>query len=416
MKHHYQTLLLLCAAAALVLTGCDQSSQKAEPENANRYIITQNNSSSGDAASGSFSGENVVSVPDTVDYYMQGYTTQKDYTWTVNDSEPPVEAGANQTHVWESRGGEFITVVYGPGDAVTGEGGEVADTVSIRVNASGDNINAETIEVTTALTNNIPGQLGRFGAFSTLTDLAVSSEIADILSQEQPSYTLFAPSNSAFAAGDPPAGALGAVPTQAVDDDEDVTSSVRADLLKYHAVQNDSITAGDLPATVPTLLGDTEVEITADMVAQANIPATNGVIHKLNTPLLPPTASVDFTDRTVSAEEVEQDSTVVVDGSYIPDGGGFIVLHDQDELSTAGPIASTVGVSDYIEGPGVVNEVVIELDEDLTGDVTLGAMPHQDTNGNETYDFESSGGTEDGPYTLEGDAVIDFAEFTVETN
>ena len=294
------------------------------------------------------------------------------------------------------------------------------DTVSIRVNASGDNINAETIEVTTALTNNVPGQLGRFGAFSTLTDLAVSSEIADILSQEQLSYTLFAPSNSAFAAGDPPAGALGAAPTQAVDDDEDVTSSVRADLLKYHAVQNpaqnDSITAGDLPVTVETLLGNTEVEITADMVSQANIPATNGVIHKLNTPLLPPTALVDFTDRTVQAEEVEQDSTVVVDGSYIPEGGGFIVLHDQDELTTAGPIASTVGVSEYIEGPGVVNEVEIELDEDLTGDATLGAMPHQDTNDNETYDFATSGGTEDTPYTLEGDAVIDVAEFTVESN
>ncbi len=405
MRHRYHTLLLLCAAAALALAGCDQSSQKASPENANRYIITQNNSASGNAATGSFSGANVVNVPDTVDYYMQGYTVNKDYTWTVNgSSDLPTAASSDQTYEWQSRGGEFITVVYGPGDPIATTSGMSASTNSIQVNASNDDINAETIEVSAAVTDSISGQIGRFGAFSTLTSLAASSGIADVLSQEGPSFTLFAPSEAAFAA-------LDNVPTQAVDDDEDATSSVRADILKYHAIQGDSLTASDLPANdVETLLGSETVSVTADLVSQANIPATNGVIHKLNAPLLPPTASVDFTDRTLADTSVTDTDSLTVDGSYFPEAGGYIVLH---EGSAGGPV---VGSSEYVEGPGISNEVQVYLDEDYSGEsaVTLVAMPHEETTGDETLDFDPPTNTSDDvPYTLDGQAVTDEAEIEI---
>ncbi|WP_263786061.1 fasciclin domain-containing protein [Salinibacter grassmerensis] len=415
MRHRYQTLLLLFAGAALALAGCDQSSQKASPEYPNRYIITQNNSASGDAATGSLSDANAVNVPDTVDYYMQGYTVNKDYTWTVNESSDlPTAASSNQTYEWQSRGGEFITVVYGPGDPLATTSGMSASTNSIQVDASNDDIDAETIEVSAAVTDSISGQIGRFGAFATLTSLASSSGIADTLSQEGPSFTLFAPSSAAFAAdieGDDEleaAGAIGGMPTQAVDDDEDATSSVRAGILKYHAIQGDSLTASDLPANdVETLLGSETVSVTADMVSQANIPATNGVIHKLNEPLLPPTALVDFTDRTLPDTTVVQDSTVTVDGSYFPDGGGYIVLH---EGSAGGPV---VGNSEYIEGPGISNEVEVPLTEDYSGrsSVTLVAMPHKETNGNESFDFPGN----DTPYMLGGNPVTDEADITVES-
>lgn len=402
MRHRYHTLLLLCAAAALVLAGCDQSSQKASPENVNRYIITQNNSASGDAATGSFSGANVVNVPDTVDYYMQGYTVNKDYTWTVNgSSDLPTAASSDQTYEWQSRGGEFITVVYGPGDPIATTSGMSASTNSIQVNASNDDINAETIEVSAAVTDNISGQIGRFGAFATLTSLAASSGIADVLGQEGPSFTLFAPSEAAFAA-------LDNVPTQAVDDDEDATSSVRADILKYHAIQGDSLTESDLPENnVETLLGSETVSVTADLVSQANIPATNGVIHKLNAPLLPPTASVDFTDRTLADTSVTDTDSLTVDGSYFPEAGGYIVLHE----GSAG--GSVVGSSEYVEGPGISNEVQVYLDEDYSGEsaVTLVAMPHEETTGDETLDFPGN----DTPYTLSGSPVTDQAEITVES-
>jgi uncharacterized surface protein with fasciclin (FAS1) repeats len=405
MRHRYHTLLLLCAAAALVLAGCDQSSQKASPENVNRYIITQNSSASGDAATGSFSDANTVNVPDTVDYYMQGYTVNKDYTWTVNgSSDLPVAASSDQTYEWQSRGGEFITVVYGPGDPIATTSGMSASTNSIKVNASNDNINAETIDVSAAVTDNLSGQIGRFGAFSTLTSLAASSGIADVLSQEGPSFTLFAPSEAAFAA-------LENVPTQATDADEDSTSSVRADILKYHAIQGDSLTASDLPANgVETLLGSETVSVTAEMVSQANIPATNGVIHKLDgAPLLPPTASVDFTDRTVADTTVTQDApddSLTVDGSYFPEEGGYILLYDDS--------GSVVGESKYISGPGVSNEVKVGLEENFssgTGPITLVAIPHRENSGNESFDGDSS----DPPYQLDGSDVMDEAVIDVES-
>ena len=405
MRHRYHTLLLLCAAAALVLAGCDQSSQKASPENVNRYIITQNNSASGDASTGSFSDANTVNVPDTVDYYMQGYTVNKDYTWTVNGSSDfPVAASSDQTYEWQSRGGEFITVVYGPGDPIATTSGMSASTNSIKVNASNDNINAETIDVSAAVTDNLSGQIGRFGAFSTLTSLAASSGIADVLSQEGPSFTLFAPSEAAFAA-------LENVPTQATDGDEDATTSVRADILKYHAIQGDSLTASDLPANgVETLLGSETVSVTAEMVSQANIPATNGVIHKLDgAPLLPPTASVDFTDRTVADTTVTQDApddSLTVDGSYFPEEGGYILLYDDS--------GSVVGESKYISGPGVSNEVKVGLEENFssgTGPITLVAIPHRENSGNESFDGDSS----DPPYQLDGSDVMDEAVIDVES-
>ncbi len=413
MRHRYRTLLLFCAAVAFVVTGCDQSAQKADPENANRYIISQNNSTSGDAATGSFAGANAVSMPDTVDYYVQGYTTNKDYTWSVNDSDLPTATSSDQTYRWESRGGEFITVVFAPGDPIATLG-----TNSITVDADNDNIDAETIEVSAAVRDSVSGQIARFGTFSTLSGFASSSGVDEILSQETTAYTLFAPSDAAFAAEDDPVGALGAAPTQAVDPDEAPTSSVRADFVKYHTIVGDSLTSDDLPANnVETLLGNTTIEeVTADMVKQADIPATNGVIHKLNTFLLPPTASVDFTDRgrdsTLTAGQPVTD-TVTVDGSFIPEGGGFIVLHDSTELANQGAIPSVVGSSGYISPNTVANEVKVPLDESIQSTTTLGAMPHEDTNDNEAYDFETSAGTQDGPYTLEGDPIIDYGIVTI---
>ncbi|WP_233992581.1 fasciclin domain-containing protein [Salinibacter altiplanensis] len=360
-----------------------------------------------------------MNVPDTVTYYMQGYTIDKDYTWTVNGTSPgsadfPVEASSDQTYEWQSRDGEFITVVYAPGDPIATTSGRSASTNSIQVDASNDDIDAETIEVSAAVNNKVSGQIGRFGLFSTLTDLAASSGIADVLSDEGPSFTLFAPPNAAFSAdndGDDEietAGAIGGIPTQAVDDDEDSTSSVRADILKYHAIQGDSLTASDLPANdVETLLGSETVSVTADMVSQANIPATNGVIHKLNEPLFPPTALVDFTDRTLADTSVTDTDSLTVDGSYFPEAGGYIVLH---EGSAGGPV---VGSSEYVEGRGVSNDVQVYLNKDYSGEsaVTLVAMPHEETTGDETLDFPGN----DTPYTLSGSPVTDQVEITVES-
>jgi uncharacterized surface protein with fasciclin (FAS1) repeats len=418
MTDCYRAVHLLLLAIAVVVTGCDQSSLKNEPNYGDSYIISQANSAVGDANSGSFDGsvtndDPTVTVPDTVDYFVQAYNSEKSYSWSLNDSEVPTEARSESTYEWERRGGEFITVYYTASDplaTVSASGG----TNTLSVNSPDDEIDAETLEIATNVPS-LPGQIGRLGSFSTLAVAATSSGIAAVLSGDGP-FTVLGPRTAAF-------DALSALPSQATDDGEDATSSVRGQILQYHAIAGD-VASGDLSdgQTAPTLLGDLEVTfgvsggtVTVNesaTVVRPDVPVTNGALHRLDGVLLPPTGLVDFTDRELSSADTQAGDTVVVDGASIPEDGGFIVLHNQDELQNQGPITSIVGVSGYL-APGIHNEVKVALGEDIGSTATVGAMPHRDSDNDETYDFETSGGSEDRPYTLDGSAVIDFGTLTI---
>ena len=119
------------------------------------------------------------------------------------------------------------------------------------------------------------------------------------------------------------------------------------------------------------------------------------------TPEPAPTASVTFEDQALSS-----DSTVTV-ASVTVSEGGFVTIHDD----TVGedPVGSVVGTSDYLE-PGTSRNVEVSVE------ATPGqhfAMPHRDTNGNEAYDFVSSNGAEDAPYTTAaGEIVLDGAQIS----
>jgi len=104
-------------------------------------------------------------------------------------------------------------------------------------------------------------------------------------------------------------------------------------------------------------------------------------------------------------------NTVVVDEVYLPEGG-FVTMHDSS-LADDAVFESIRGTSDYLE-PGIHRNVEITLDEPLAEDDTLFAMAHRDTNENRAYDFPSSEGEEDGPYTTDsGEIVMDDGEVTV---
>jgi hypothetical protein len=105
------------------------------------------------------------------------------------------------------------------------------------------------------------------------------------------------------------------------------------------------------------------------------------------------------------------DGTSVTVDSVRMDDGGFVTMHD-DGLLNGDPLGSVVGVSEYL-APGSYEDVTVDLDEQLTETGTLIAMPHRDTNGNETYDFVDTDGGEDGPYTDADGAIVDPAEVTV---
>jgi hypothetical protein len=116
-------------------------------------------------------------------------------------------------------------------------------------------------------------------------------------------------------------------------------------------------------------------------------------------------------DATVAFANQSSNGTVVtVDTATLPDGG-FVAVHDQSLLE-GDAVGSVVGSSAYLE-PGTAENVTVELDEPLDANGTLIAMPHRDTNENEVYDFVTSNGTEDGPYTVDGDPVTDAAAVTV---
>jgi hypothetical protein len=101
--------------------------------------------------------------------------------------------------------------------------------------------------------------------------------------------------------------------------------------------------------------------------------------------------------------------TVVVDEVTVPEGG-FVTIHDAT-LTEGNTLGSVVGTSAYLD-PGTHENVTVHLDDGLE-DGTFHAMAHQDTNGDRAYTFLSSNGAEDGPYTLDGDIVMESAEVTV---
>ena len=127
------------------------------------------------------------------------------------------------------------------------------------------------------------------------------------------------------------------------------------------------------------------------------------------------TASVTFDDQESTG------TSVTVASATLPEGG-FIAIHDSSLLDGA-VLESVIGVSEYYEAGTVedvdvslFNEAVRGADFDmemLEEDDTLIAMPHKDTNSNEKYDFVRTNGNQDGPYTKDGEAVVDDGMVTV---
>ncbi|MCG1003399.1 MULTISPECIES: PGF-CTERM sorting domain-containing protein [Halobacterium] len=115
------------------------------------------------------------------------------------------------------------------------------------------------------------------------------------------------------------------------------------------------------------------------------------------------TASVTFDAQTSGGQ------TVTVDSATLPNGG-FVTIHDSS-VQDGETLASVVGSSAYLE-PGTHDNVTVRLDEPLSEDDTLVAMPHKDTDGDRIYEFVSANAGADGPYVADGGAVVDAANVT----
>ena len=135
------------------------------------------------------------------------------------------------------------------------------------------------------------------------------------------------------------------------------------------------------------------------------------------------TAAAQSGDSSASATFENQETggkTVTVQSATLPEGG-FVAIHD-GRLQEGKVFESVIGVSDYLSA-GTHEDVRVMLfqgvpggdfdQQRLTEDQTLFAMPHLDTDGNQTYDFITSNGDADGPYTMDGQPVLDPATITV---
>jgi hypothetical protein len=240
-------------------------------------------------------------------------------------------------------------------------------------------------------------------------------------------FTLLAPTDEAFVAAFDTSG------NDAVEGGELPGMEVLADILSYHVV-TDSLGTSDIAAgqeegtlaeseltfrTNGTITVEDGTDLTDDAAFTdiTNRATSGGLLHGLDDLLLPPNASVSFNDQTS-----EGGATVNVRSVYVPEDG-YVAIHDSTLLDDPPQVAgSVIGVSEYLEA-GVHNGLEITLfdvpgkdfDDDmvLEGDQLLIAMPHEETNMNEEYNFLTSGGTEDGAYTKGGDPVVDPAAVAV---
>jgi uncharacterized surface protein with fasciclin (FAS1) repeats len=126
------------------------------------------------------------------------------------------------------------------------------------------------------------------GSFTTLTRAAQAAGLTQQMAQQGP-YTIFAPTNAAFAA-------LGQGTIEKLLKPENKQQLIK--LLSYHAlpgqVTSTQLTSGQVktvegsPVTVKVDTSTSTVIINDAKVIQADIPASNGVVHVVDKVILPP--------------------------------------------------------------------------------------------------------------------------------
>ena len=138
---------------------------------------------------------------------------------------------------------------------------------------------------------NIPGVAVAAGSFTTLVAALGAADLVDTLSGEGP-FTVFAPTDAAF--GNLPDGLVSCL---LLESNVDVLSGI----LRYHVVAG-KVLSTDLQdgMMAPTLNDGSSllidlsagVKIGTAFVEQANVPASNGVIHVIDSVLVPPGVDV----------------------------------------------------------------------------------------------------------------------------
>lgn len=140
--------------------------------------------------------------------------------------------------------------------------------------------------VTTAQTQTIVAVASSNDNFSTLKAALEAAELTDTLAGQGP-FTVFAPTNAAFEA-------LGKEKLEALLKPENKDKLIK--VLTYHVVPGEVLSTDLKSGKTKTVEGgevmvmvkDGKVKINNSQVTQADVKASNGVIHVIDTVLLPP--------------------------------------------------------------------------------------------------------------------------------
>ncbi|MEH2196507.1 MAG: fasciclin domain-containing protein [Nostoc sp.] len=189
-------------------------------------------------------------------------------------------------------------------------------------------------------------------SLTTLTSLLKTAGLTDILQQPGP-YTVFAPTDQAFAA-------LPAATLQQLQQPENKQALIK--ILTYHvvpgAVSSSQLTAGQLntaeekPVNIQIDRASNQISVNNARVIQADVKASNGVIHAINQVLVPPDVNISQLNQPPTGNtdgttpNVKPGRTTLGGPSYIG-GGGNIGLSGNDTALSDGNFAviSKIGLT-----------------------------------------------------------------------
>ncbi|MBU7581555.1 MAG: S-layer homology domain-containing protein [Nostoc sp. TH1S01] len=219
---------------------------------------------------------------------------------------------------------------------------------------AGNTANTQTGSTQTG--NDIVSIAASNNSFSTLTTLLRTAGLADTLQQPGP-YTVFAPTDQAFAAL--PAGTVEQL-------QQPQNRELLLKILRYHVVPgsltSSQLTAGQLrtaedePVNIKVDSANNQIAVNDARVIQPNVQASNGVIHVINEVLIPPNLNVSqqpgdnnqTTPSGTSTTEVDPGRATRGGSSYIGVGGN-IGLGGDSALSEGNiAVITKVGLTNYI--------------------------------------------------------------------
>ncbi len=227
--------------------------------------------------------------------------------------------------------------------------------------------------------NDIVSLAASSNSFSTLTSLLKAAGLAETLQQPGP-YTVFAPTNDAFAA-------LPASTLEQLQQPQNREALVK--ILTYHvvpgAVTASQLTNGELktfeerPVNIQIDRANNQVAVNNARVIQADVPASNGVIHAINQVLIPPDLNLSQLNQQPTEGGTTNGGTSGVDVGRATRGGRSYIGVAGNIGLTGGDTALSEGNFTVISKLGLTNYLSVRPSV-LFGDDTVFLVPL-------TYDF-----------------------------